>query len=125
MGVTMSEHYYRAVEIAAGGFVHESGDAIIVAPLGDDGELQLAFPADDIPKLMMLLSRIYAQNISGRDVQGSLELASPVDSARFLRTTDWEAIGLIADLSAGTPISLRFPLDVARQLRDQLNDLIE
>ena len=125
MGVTMTEIYYRAVEIASGGFVHESGDAVIVAPLGDDDELQLAFPADDIPNLMLLLSRIHAQNISGRDVEGSLGLATSVDSARFLRTSDWEAIGLIADLSAGTPISLRFPLDVARQLRDQLNDLIE
>ena len=120
----MAEHYYRAIEVGAGGFIHETGDAVIVAPLDDLDELQFAFPADDIPKLMLLLSRIHAQNISGRDVEGALALPTSVDSAQFLVGRAGESILLIADLEAGTPISLSIPHSVALALHIQLSEAL-
>ena len=54
----MAEQYnVRAVEIEAAGFNPVHGEAIIRARLSGGEELQLAFPADDIPRLMFLLSQ--------------------------------------------------------------------
>ena len=120
----MPEVTYRAIEIEGCGFIPETGDAVIVGPLSDETELRLMFPADDIPQLMMLLSRVYDQNITGRDAQGSLGLVNPVDTAQFLVGSDGQSIGLLAHLSSGVPISLGFSRALAERLKSQLDDIL-
>ena len=118
------ENYIRTEEIVGAGYHPETGDAIIKAVWKNQSEVHLAFPADDIPKLMLSLSLAYKENVTGKNADESLRLASPVDSARFLLCSDGESIGLLVDLSAGTPISLMFPRSVARRMQRELNDLL-
>lgn len=118
------ENYVRAQAIVGAGFHPPTGDAIIKAEWDEASEIHFAFPADDIPKLMLSLSLAYKENVTGKNADESLRLASPVDSARFLLCSDDESIGLLVDLSAGTPISLMFPRSVAEGLRKQLNELL-
>jgi hypothetical protein len=120
----MAETFYRAIEIGGCGFIHETGDAVIAAPLSDDDELHFAFPADDIPQLMLLLSRVYAQNITGADARGSLGFVNLVDNAQFRLGSDGQSIGLFADLSSGVPVSLGFSREIAEGLRNQLNEIL-
>ena len=118
------ENYVRVLEIVGAGFQQSTGDAIVKAVWSEESEMHFAFPADDIPKLMLSLSQAYKENVTGKDADESLRLASSVDSARFLLCSDGESIGLLVDLSAGTPISLMFPRSVARRMQRELNDLL-
>ena len=118
------ENYVRAQAIVGAGFQSETGDAIIKAVWDEESEVHLAFPADDIPKLMLSLSQAYKENVTGKNADESLRLGSPVDSARFLLCSDEESIGLLVDLSAGTPISLTFPRSVALGMQRELNSLL-
>ena len=118
------ENYIRAEEIVGAGYDPETGDVIIKAVWENQSEMHLAFPADDIPKLMFSLSSAYKENVTGKNADESLRIATPVDSARFVLCSDGESIGLLADLALGTPISLKFPQSVARRIQKELNDLL-
>jgi hypothetical protein len=73
---------------------------------------------------MLLLSQIYAQNLSGSGVKDSLEYTTLLESAQFLPGSDAGAIVLIVHLSAGTPASFAMKRSVAVELRDQLDRLL-
>jgi len=120
----MAERYFRAVDFSGAGFIHQTGDAVVGFALSDSEELQLAFPGDDIPILMLLLSQVYAQNITGKGVRDSLSTAIPVESAQFQRELGEEAILCVVDLSSGAPVSLALPHPIAAQMRDQLNEIL-
>ena len=77
------ENYVRAQAIVGAGFHAVTGDAIIKADWDGENEVHFAFPADDIPTLMLSLSQAYKENVTGKNADESLRLASPVDSARF------------------------------------------
>lgn len=121
----MAEVHCAAIEINGGGFIHETGEAAILAPLRSGDELHLTFPADDIPNFQLLLSRIYAQNISGRDIKGSLGHKLGVESVQLLPVKGTEEIGMILDLNTGTPVSFVLPRIVAGELQEQLNHMLE
>jgi hypothetical protein len=118
------ENYVRAQAIVMAGFHPETGDAVIKADWNEDSEVHFAFPADDIPKLMFSLSQAYKENVTEKNADESLRLANAVDSARFLLGPDEESIGLLLDLSVGTPVSLMFPRSVAERMQRELNALL-
>lgn len=120
----MAEQYnVRAVEIEAAGFNPVHGEAIIRARLSGGEELQLAFPADDIPRLMFLLSHPYSQHIAQSG--GPSRQALVVDSAQFQRVTEAGTILFSCQLEAGVPLALSIPLPTAAALCEQLSGLLE
>lgn len=121
----MGETVYRLIEIEGGGMIHETGDAVIAGPVSEDHTLQVLFPADDIPNLIFLLTRIQADNVSGKGVRGSLEYTLRIDSAEAFPGPGSESISLVFDLANGTPVSFSLDRRTAETLRDGLNLLLK
>lgn len=120
----MSDFNYRATEIVGVGIDRVNGDAMIVASIGEIGELTLAFPIDDVPQLVTLLSRGLAQANSGLG-QDDLQTSLILSDAQFVGDLDQTNLSFVATLSAGLPVAFSIPKGQAAALRAQLDAWID
>ena len=120
----MSDFSYRATEIIGVGIDSEHGDAVIVASIGEVGELTLAFPLDDAPQLVTLLSRGLAQANSGLG-QDDLQTSLILSDAQFVGDPGQTPLSFVATLSSGLPVAFSIPMGKAVALREQLDAWID
>lgn len=120
----MSDFNYRATEIVGVGIDSKHGDAVIVASIGEVGELTLAFPLDDAPQLVTLLSRGLAQANSGLG-QDDLQTSLILSDAQFVGDPGQTPLSFVATLSSGLPVAFSIPKGKAVALRKQLDAWID
>jgi len=117
----MSDFEYRATEVVGIGIDKEHGEAVIVAKIGEISELTLAFPVDDIPQIVVLLSRGMAQANRGLD-QNDLRTTLTLSDAQFVGEPGQYPLSFVATLSSGLPVAFSIPKGKVLELRSQLDD---
>ena len=120
----MSDFNYRATELIGVGIDKVNGDAVIVATIGEAGELTLAFPLDDVPQVVTLLSRGMAQANRGLG-QDDLETSLVLSDAQFVGDLGGTSLSFVATLSSGLPVAFSIPQGKAVALREQLTAWID